>query len=153
VAGTASKEQADTVEVPEVSIKGHREKLSQLKAEIEKAQDAFYDAFNQVNKVKEYETHCDMEVPIDTHIATRVCNPEFVHTATRDEAMMYLGLYLARPASMVISGKMPAYHKYVHDLVHQNSKLRKTLGLYYALTQHYEAVRKEKFKGKWIVWD
>jgi hypothetical protein len=58
---------------------------------------------------------------------------------------------LAPPASMVISGRMPAYHKYANDLVHQSPKLRKTLGLYYALTQHYEAVR--KFKGKWFVCD
>jgi hypothetical protein len=162
VADTASKEKADTVEVPEVIIKGHKEKLSQLEAEVIKAQDAFYDAFNQVNAVKEYETHCDMETPLDSHIVRRVCNPEFVHTATQDEAMAFLGTGLTpggggpRPtpaASIVISGKMPAYHKYVHDLVHQNPKLRNALGVYYALSQHYEAVRKEKFKGKWIVWD
>ena len=39
MAGAASKEKADTVEVPEVIIEGHKEKLSQLRAEIEKAQD------------------------------------------------------------------------------------------------------------------
>ena len=153
VAGTASKEKADTVEVPEVIIKGHKEKLSRLEAEVVKAQDAFYDAFNQVNTVKEYETHCDTEMPVDSHIHRRVCNPEFVHRATQDEAMAALGLGVARPGSMVIIGKMPAYHKYVRDLVHQNPKLRKALGLYYSLSQHYEAVRKERFKGKWFVWD
>jgi hypothetical protein len=158
VAGTASKEKADTVEVPEVIIKGQEEKLSQLEAEVIKAQDAFYDAFNQVNTVKEYETHCDMEMPLDSHIPRRVCNPQFVHSAGQDEAMALLGAGLTPPGggptsstsppSMVISGKMPAYHKYVRDLVHQNPKLRRALGLYYLLSQHYEAVRKEKFKGK-----
>ena len=160
VTSGAAKEKDDTVPVPEVVIKGHREKLSQLEAEIVKAQDAFYDAFNQANKVKEYETHCEIGAPIGTFIKTRVCNPEFVHTATSDEARRVMNQYPGRPsgdpgptASMVISGKMPAYHKYVHDLVRQNPNLRKTLGVYYALTQHYLAVRKEKFKGKWFVWD
>ena len=151
--GSASKEKADTVEVPEVIIKGHKEKLSQLEAEVIKAQDAFYDAFNRANTVKEYETRCDMEMPVGSHIRRRVCNPEFVHRATQDEAMAALGLGVARPGSMVIIGKMPAYHKYVHDLVRQNPRLREKLGTYYALSQRYEAVRKEKFKGKWIVWD
>jgi len=116
----------------EIIIHGRKKKLSQLEAEIIKAQDAFYDAFNKV----------------------------FVHTATRDEARRVLDQYPGRPggdpgppASMVVSGKMRAYHKYVHDLVHQNPQLRETLGRYYALTQHYLAVRKEKFRGKWFVWD
>lgn len=156
VPSAAAKDKDDIVQVPpldEIIIRGRREKLSRLKAEVLKAKEAFYDAFDQVNTVKEYETHCDSEVPVDTHIAARVCNPEFVHAATSDEAMSVLEGYPGRPASMVISAKMPAYHQYVHDLVHQSPKLRKVLGRYYALSKHYEAVRKEKFKGKWFVWD
>lgn len=161
-AATTSKEKADTVEVPEVIIKGHKEKLSQLEAEVIRAQDAFYDAFNQASTVKEYETHCDMGMPLDSHILRRVCNPQFVHSATQDESMALLGAGLTpggggpsptTPASIIISRKMSAYHKYVRDLVHRDPQLRKALGLYYSLSQHYEAVRKEKFKGKWIVWD
>ena len=57
-------------------------------------------------------------------------------------------VYLARPARMVISGKMPAYPQ-----VERNPDLRKALGSYYVLAQHYEAIRKEKSKGKWFVWD
>ena len=171
VSSSAAKDK-DTIQVPEIIINGHKESLSQLQAEIYKAEDDFIEAFNQANTKPEYRTSCGFKLDTDTHIPTRVCRPEFVREATEADAQAYLGNLsvshkpslggpggqiiagpLARPASMVISEKMPAYRKHMRDLVRRNPKLREALGQYYALRQHYDAVSKEKLKGRWFVWD
>jgi hypothetical protein len=88
-----------------------------------------------------------------------VCAPKFVDTATEVESQALVrGLqdghfYWAPPASEVIKEKMPAYRKRVIELARNDPKLGKTARDYLAQTKHYEAVRKQKFKGKWLVWD
>lgn len=151
----------DTIPVPpidEVTVNGQRDKLSTLRVEIYAAEDAFYEAFNQVNTERQYHTFCDRETATEMRQKVHVCKPEFVSDAY-DEAMTEvvmgggdLGSALARAAS-TINTRMPLYKAHLHELVHKNPKVGKALGRYYALTQHYAAVRKEKFKGKWIVWD
>jgi hypothetical protein len=78
-------------------------KLSTLRVEIYAAEDAFCEAFNQVNTERQYHTFCDSETATEIRQKVHVCKPEFVSDA-------YVG---------------------------------KALGRYYALTQHYAAVRKE----------
>ena len=153
-ASTAAKDKDDTIQVPEIIINGQDEKLSELKAEVFKAEDAFFEAFNRVNTKPEYRTYCDFELPIDSHLRWRICKPQFVEDATEEEGQSYLPFgHAARPASMVINQKMPEYRQYLHKLVKQDPTLRKALGQYYALSQHYDAVFKERLKGKWFVWD
>src|ERR1700722_12210181 len=40
--------------IEEVTVEAHKEKLSQLRLEIKKSVDDFYDAFNKANTVPEY---------------------------------------------------------------------------------------------------
>jgi hypothetical protein len=152
-ASTVTKEK-DNVQVPEIIINGRKETLSQLKAEIYKAEDEFFKAFNEANDKPEYRTYCDLEAPIDSHILQRVCKPQFIDDATEGEAQSVLPFgHPARPAISVINQKMPEYRKYMRDLVKKDPKLRKALGQYYALYQHYGVVFKEKLKGRWFVWN
>jgi hypothetical protein len=153
--GTLAKD--DTIQVPsidEIIINGQRDKLSQLRAEIYKAEDAVYDAFNQVNTEQQYHTYCGIETATKMRQKVHVCKPEFVSDAYQGA----MGLMGGDPGALavaqhIIETRMPLYKAHLHELAHQNPALGKALGRYFALTQHYEAVRKEKFKGKWIVWD
>jgi hypothetical protein len=146
----------DTIQVPsidEIIINGQRDKLSKLRVEIYRAEDAFYEAFNQVNTEQQYHTYCRIETATEMRQKVHVCKPEFISDAY--EAAFANGadpsaLELARS---IIETRMPLYKAHLHELAHQDPKLGKALGRYFTLTQHYEAVRKEKFKGKWIVWD
>jgi hypothetical protein len=151
----------DTIQVPpidEIIVNGQRDKLSKLRVEIDAAEDAFYEAINQVNTERQYHTFCDIETATEMRQKVHVCKPEFVSDAYGEamaEVMMGggdLGSALARAASL-INTRMPLYKAHLHELVQKNPKVGEALGRYYALTQHYAAVRKEKFKGKWIVWD
>jgi hypothetical protein len=149
-------QKSETIQVDpldEVIVNGHKIKLHELRKEIDKAEDAFYEAFNEVNTEPQYKTVCLDDIHTDARWHEHVCRPEFARRAQEDEAATWLGLYHAPPAVMVVDAKMPAYKKHMHDLVMQDPKLRKALGHYYALTQRYDSVFKEKRKGKWIGWD
>jgi hypothetical protein len=157
---TAADHEDDKVQVPEIIINGHKEKLSQLQTEVYKAEDDFFEAFNRVNTDPEFETHCGFELPIDSHIQKRVCRPQFVNDSTEEDMLSHLDsrfmvgpVHPGRPANMEISHKMSAYRNHIRDLVRNDPELRKALGQYYALAQQYNAVFKQKLKGKWFVWD
>jgi hypothetical protein len=161
--------QVDPLDV--VIVNGHQAKLHELRKEIEKAEEAFYEAFNRVNTDPQYETHCLNEVSTDGRSREHMCKPEFVHAAGEAEAQALIGEktvgnigkggyifggvegYRGRPATMVINEKMPAYKRHMRDLVEKDPNLRQALGHYYSLTQQYDAIRKDKRKGKWFSWD
>ena len=81
------------------------------------------------------------------------CKPEFVSDAY-DDALIMAGDQVRNLefAAFLINSRMPLYKAHMRELTQKNLKLRRALGRYYALTQHYEAIRKEKFKGKWFTW-
>ena len=83
----------------------------------------------------------------------RLCKPHFADTANEAEAQAFFEGQAAIPAWAVIAARMPAYRKHLRDLVQKDPKLIAAARRYYELTKHYEAVRKEKFKGRWLVWD
>jgi hypothetical protein len=143
----------------EVIIAARREKLSHLRAELEKIQIAFYEEFNKINTDPEYETHCRYKSRPSSRILVHVCTPKFVDTAVEAEAEVFTRnyqdgkFYYAPPADGVILEKMPSYRKKVLELTHKDPALGKVARDYLALTKHYESVRKAKLKGKWFVWD
>jgi len=155
---TAGEQQSDTIKLDpldEIIINGHRGSLRQLRQEAEKAEDAVYEAFNQVNTVPEYRTRCDVDTRSSGGMSrVHVCRPQFAETAMEDEAQSIVRFgFVARPASMVIGPKMIDYRNHIRDLARKNPNLRRALGHYYALSVRYENEFKEKLKGKWFVWD
>lgn len=137
----------------EVIVNARKEKLSQLRKQIEMAQDAMYDTYNQINTVPEYRVNCRTETSAATRMQMHMCKPRLVNDATEAEATAFLTGEPFRPSDSVINEKMPAFEKHLRDVVRKNSKLQKAVLDYGALVKHYEVVRKEKFKGKWILWD
>ncbi len=77
----------------EVIIAAQREKLSHLRAELEKTQIAFYEEFNRINTDPEYETHCRYKSRAASRILERVCTPKFVDTAVEAEAEAFTRNY------------------------------------------------------------
>jgi hypothetical protein len=154
---TSAEAQQDTPNqqnsLDEVIIAAQREKLSRLREELQKTENAFYEEFNKINTDPQYETHCRFKSRAGSCILEHVCTPKFVDTAFEVEAQAFTRNYYAPPANDVILEKMPSYRKKVLELTQKDAKLGKTARDYLALTKHYEAVRKQKFKGKWFVWD
>jgi hypothetical protein len=137
----------------EVEINAQREKLSAMRAEIVKLEDRFYTEYNKLNSDHQYDMVCTVEAPTGTILQSRKCQPAFVNTATRDEALGFLGGYSVPPASVVVNGKWPDYEKNMLGVINKHAELRKLIRERDALEKRYQAVRKQKLKGKFIVFD
>lgn len=153
--GVAGQKGGQTSQGPldEVIVNARKEKLSQLRKQIEKAQDAMYDTYNRINKVPEYQVYCRTETSTATRMPIHQCKPRLVNDATEAEATAFLHGEPFRPSGSVINEKMPDFEKHLRDVIRRNPKLHQAVLDYGALVKHYEVVRREKFKGKWIIWD
>ena len=151
---SASPRKSDTGQqapLDQIIIEARREKLNDLRAELEKTEDAFYEAFNKINTEPEYATHCTRKSHMGTRMLDRVCTPMFVDTASEAEAEAILEGRPVIPARESIMDKWPDYKKKLLTLTQSDPQLRKIAHDYAVLSGHYEAVRKEKHKGKWFV--
>jgi hypothetical protein len=70
----AAKPVEDEVVVTEQSPK-------QLRVDLEKAENAFYDRFNALNSSDEFDIHCRKEVPTGRRVPERVCLPNYIRDA------------------------------------------------------------------------
>lgn len=59
----------------ELTVRGQRP--SQLRAEIERAENRMYELFNALNSTDDFDIHCRMETRAGTKIESRVCLPNF----------------------------------------------------------------------------
>lgn len=143
---SGSSEQ-DTPEA--VTIEAHKAKLYRIRKEMEKSVDAFYEAFNRVNTVPGYETHCANETPPDgTRFAAHVCTPQFVHDATEAEVRSFFFASAAIPPAAVVALRLRGYKKQLEALLHSDPAMREAARNFDELNQEYEIVRTERVRGK-----
>jgi hypothetical protein len=135
----------------EVTVLARRESLNKLRQEIGETEETFYKAYNKANTEPDYVINCRYERAGMSNV--RVCNPRFVDAANEAETQGFFYGYAAIPAGLMVAAKTQAYQKHMLDVVQKNPALVAAARKYYELSKHYEAVRKEKFKGRWIVWD
>jgi hypothetical protein len=150
--------QAANAEKPEepidnVIISAHREKLTMMRAEVVKLENAFYDEYNKLNTDPQYDIQCLIEARTGTLIKKRVCRPVFVNTATAEEARGFLTGDPVPPANMVINDKWADYEKHALAVINKNPKLLKMIKEREAAAKRYETARRKKLKGKLFVWD
>jgi hypothetical protein len=136
----------------QVIVAARQEKLSKILQKIVRSEEAFYSAYNKANTQPEYHVNCNSTIDA-LRMHHHVCRPVFVDRANEDETAAFFGGYAAAPAWTVVAINMPGYRKHLRDVVEKDPKLIAALRDYDALTKHYEAVRREKFKGTWLVWN
>jgi hypothetical protein len=131
----------------EVTVEAHRQKLSQLRQQIKRSVDDFFDAFNKVNAVPGYETQCGDEKPTGSNIASHVCRPRFVADATEQETQGFFYGYPTIPAAALVTLRMRGYKKRLEDLILSDPNVRHAAADFETLTEQYAAVSKEKVKA------
>ena len=141
----------DTEQLDEVVIEG--QKLYQLRQEIVKAEDRFFEAFNELNKDDDYDIHCENSTTAGTRLKTRQCKPVFIADAQAAEARSLLTGEYAPPAQLIALEREDDYRKKVLEVINKNPKLRKMVREHDALEQGYIKARKERFKGRWILFE
>jgi hypothetical protein len=99
-------------------------RLAQLRKEIVVAEDRFLAKYNELNQVRQYAIKCSQEAVTGTSLYRRACRPEYVNTATADEAKGSLLGYYAPPAALVLASKKGGFRKNMLDLAMKSAELR-----------------------------
>jgi hypothetical protein len=138
-------------ELPEVQVVGKR--LYQMRQDIIKAEDKFFAMFNELNKDDDYDVHCTVEAPTGTRLKKRVCRVQFYEKAQAEEAQALLRGEFAPPADLVAVERSAEYERKALAVINANPELRKLVKEREELEKKYNATRKERFKGRWILFE
>jgi len=141
----------ESTELPEVQVMGKR--LSQMRQDIIKTEDKFFALFNELNKDDDYDVHCGNEARTGTRLKQRVCRVHYYEKAQADEARAFLTGDYAPPADMIALERGPEYEKKALAVINAHPELRKLIRERDALEKKYNATRKERFKGRWILFE
>jgi hypothetical protein len=150
-------------ELEEVVVTGGR-KLSAARKAIEEAEDRFYGRWNEINGDRAFDIHCFSDAPTGTRISTRVCVPVFVmniQAAAAQETMMAMQGGMSQEGGTVVLSdgtarlmlQREALKKRMLEMANSDPELKRALIERARLDQYYRELRKEKFKGRLVVWD
>lgn len=142
---------AETTELPEVQVVGKR--LYQMRQDIIKTEDKFFALYNELNKDDDYDVHCIMEAPTGTRLKQRICRVKYYEKAQAEEAQAMLHGEYAPPADMIALERGPEYEKKALAVINAHPELRRLIRERDALEKKYNATRKERFKGRWILFE
>jgi hypothetical protein len=135
--------------------------LKDLQQRIDRLEDAFYERFNALNAVRDFDTYCHEEARVGTRIARRYCRAVYVDNALEKEAQDY-AVFLQRsspstgrggktppviggppvPALIEVEARKEAYRQNLRDVVGAHPELLELLVERSRLGDRYEALRR-----------
>jgi hypothetical protein len=148
-------------ELEEVIVHGRQ--LDVLRKEMIKAEDEFFDRYNELVGKQEYEVHCTVEQPIGSRVPRRYCRTGYEQNALsqagREAAIMMQGFLdelrrQASPTQVVgatsvspasLDGKHKEFQKVMLEKVTHDEALLKALVNHARLVDRYNTVYREKF--------
>jgi hypothetical protein len=153
-----------STELEEVIVHGRQ--LDVLRRELIKAEDQFFDRYNQIVDKREFQVHCNFEQPIGSRVPRRFCRTGYeedaLSQAGREVALMMQGFLdeLRRQAAPtqvisstsvspgVLDGKHEAFKKNMLELVTHDEALLKALVNHARLMDRYNTVYRERFGSR-----
>ena len=143
--------EAATQPPEEVEVIG--KKLYQLRRDVIEAEERYFALYNELNTNDDYDVHCELRAELGTRIKTRICTVVYVEKALEEEAHAFLEGRTVAPASLVALMRQDEYRKAAVAVLKANPKLFQLLRERVELGRKYESVRKERMKGRWIVFE
>lgn len=149
----------DVRDLDEVIVQGDRTLSAARKAIID-AENRFYARWNLLNTDDQYDIKCYQYIPTGTHFSYRICEPRFVEESTVAETQRLLdvanrgaGTFQSGVVEPLIMLRMAELKKRTVAMVEKDPELKRALLERARLAEHFEALRQEKFRHRWIVWD
>jgi hypothetical protein len=147
----------DVETLEEVLIEGERDSLSSARKAIDEAEDRLYARFNELNDSDALDIECRMEAPTGTLLKRRVCEAKGLQDWTRPEVGALLfstgGTFQPGASESARLSLMAEAKRRMLELLRKDPELLRALLERARLEKHYEELRKEKLKNRWVVWD
>ena len=131
----------------EVTITATR-KLTEMRKQIDEAEDRFLAKYNELNKERQYAIKCTEQAPTGSRFRRRVCVPEFVVDATLAEGQGWIGGYMVPDSAMVMQSKLGGFRKNMIDLAKKSPELSKLAAERAELEKRYGELLKRTLGGK-----
>jgi hypothetical protein len=144
ISETVEQESSESIE--EIIVYGDKS-LHDLRLEVYKAEENFFEVFNSVNEDDEFDVRCFYEVPSFTHIRRHVCRAYFVTNATSGGAIVFMGAdpqYPVVPAGTIIMQKKRRMQEIMESLVAERPELLQALSEYTEKKQTFESEKENK---------
>lgn len=145
-------------ELDEAVVEG--QKLYQMRAAIVKAENLFYERYNELNPEKDYNVNCHpREKRTGTNLTSRVCRIQYVEKAQEAEARSLIEALTSGnpaatptgpPAAMVALARQEDFAKNMLAVMREHPVLRQLADEAEELQRRYDKERKRRFKGRLI---
>jgi hypothetical protein len=144
----------------EVAVDGQR--LVDLRAAVIASQDRFYELYNQLNDIEEFDIVCADMTPVGRLITRRACATKAFHAAQREEAIdLWTAMWMNEsngngnisrsqvgPPSVTLAARTGEYKANMLGIMRRNPKLQ-SLALDAAETEaRYRSLQKVRLDGK-----
>jgi hypothetical protein len=130
----------------EVNVSAVR-KLAQMRKEIQTAEDRFLAKYNELNQERQYAIKCNQEAFTGSKFYRRVCRPEFVSAATRDEAVTWVRGNSFIPSALVMESKQAGFRQNMIALAEKSPELRRIAKERGDLEKRYEELLRRTVTG------
>ena len=148
-----------SAELDEVTVNGERVKLDALRKQIVQLEDQFYDRYNELNPIDDFDVHCIEEARTGTRLIKRSCRAVYQERAVADEGQAAFKVFQRMhpqagntplsdsgppvPATLEIQRRLPEYKKNLEELTRRHPELASLLEARGRLIERYEAAQKK----------
>lgn len=150
---------ARTTETDEVLVNGERMKLEAMRKEIVQLEDRFYDRYNELNTVDDFDIRCIEEAHTGTRFIKRSCRAVYQERAVEEEGQAAFkiqqrfrekGPQLADsgppvPAAQTILRRLPEYKKNMEEVTRHHPELARLLEQRGKLIEQYNSELKKNW--------
>jgi hypothetical protein len=145
-----------TADLDEVTVNGERVKIEAMRKQIVQLEDRFYDRYNELNTVDDFDIHCIEEAKTGTRFIKRSCRAVYQEAALAEEGQAAFRI-LQRfrgpgpavadsgppvPATVTIERRLPDYKKNLEEVARRDPELTRLLEERGKLIERYEAALK-----------
>ena len=153
----AAQEQKESLDT--VVVEGRLHQLESLRKEMVLLEDKFYEQYNALNPVHDFDTHCYVESLTGTRTKSRYCRAVYQERAFEREGQDYsealktmtnqgLPWVPPTPSTIMIEARRKEYQQNIRNVVKSHPELIELLRQRYELGQRYEATRRSLFEPK-----
>jgi hypothetical protein len=138
-------------ELDEVIVSGMT--LRQMRDAIVAAEQRFYDLYNELNQDDDFDVHCREHAPLGTRIKQRQCLIAFQEEAQMEFVQAALNGYYAPDPVTVWLERGDEYREAALAVINGDVRLLRLVKERERLEEKYKAERRERFKGRWILFE